>query len=228
MNFNISDKLPQESIREYAYRVLSNNILNMNLIPGTALSEQDIASLLEISRTPVREAFIRLAQENLLDILPQKGTYVAKIDLEQVAEARFLRETMEFAIIKIVCREFSQEALLQLQACLDLQELCVANEDYIKFFELDEAMHGLIFAASHKARIWNMIKQMSLNYNRVRMLNLTKGYYELPKLFEQHQQIVDAIIQHDHVVGKKVIGMHINKVITDIEKLKQSYEGYFK
>lgn len=228
MNFKISDKLPPESIREYAYRVLTDNILNLNLIPGTALSEQDIASSLQISRTPVREAFIRLSQENLLDILPQKGTYVAKIDLEQVAEARFLRETMENAVIEIVCRDFPKEVLLQLQACLDLQEVCVANEDYIKFFELDETMHGLIFAASHKARIWSMIKQMSLNYNRVRMLNLTKGYYELPKLFEQHQQIADAIIQRDHVLGKKVIGMHINKVIEDIENLKQDYEGYFK
>lgn len=228
MNFNISDKLPQESIGEYAYRLLSSNILSLNLVPGTALSEKDIAELLQISRTPVREAFIRLAQENLLDILPQKGTYVAKIDLEQVAESRFLRATMENAIIKLVCHEFTRESLLQVQACLDLQELCVNREDYMKFFELDDTMHGLIFKACHKERIWKMIKQMSLNYNRVRMLTLTKGYYELPKLFEQHQQIVEAIIQKDQGLGERIIGMHINKVITDIEDLKQAYKGYFK
>ena len=228
MNFNISDKLPQESIGEYAYRLLSSNILSLNLVPGTALSEKDIADLLQISRTPVREAFIRLAQENLLDILPQRGTYVAKIDLDQVAESRFLRETMENAVIKIVCNDLPKEDLLQLQACLDLQELCVNKEDYMKFFELDDTMHGLIFEACHKIRIWKMIKQMSLNYNRVRMLTLTKGYYELPKLFDQHRQIVEAIIQKDQELGERIIGLHINKVITDIEELKQTYKGYFK
>ena len=103
MKLEISEKKKYESIREYALRIMNKNLLNMNLAPGMALSEQEIANELEISRTPVREAFIRLAHDNLLDILPQKGTYVAKIDLGQVAESIFLRETMEHAIMQAAC-----------------------------------------------------------------------------------------------------------------------------
>lgn len=229
MNFTITEKLPYESIRDYAYRVLSKNIINLQLVPGTALSEQDIAGLLNISRTPVREAFIRLAQENLLDILPQKGTYIAKINLDQVAESRFLRVTMEQAIMKIACEAFSQEALAQLRENLALQERCVKQEDYLRFFELDGMMHGLIFKTCGKARIWQMIEQMSMNYNRVRMMSIRAGYCEeLPKLFLQHQQIVQLIEAGDAVLGEVVIGEHINKLIADVEKLQELHGVFFQ
>ncbi|SEJ51992.1 DNA-binding transcriptional regulator, GntR family [Propionispira arboris] len=227
MNFIISDKLTQESIREYAYRLVSTNILNLNLVPGTALSEQDISVQLNISRTPVREAFIRLAQEDLLDILPQRGTYVAKIDLQQVAEARFLREVMEHAIIKIACRDFPEDALFNLKICLKKQENCVIKEDFDGFFDLDWSMHGIIFNACNKSRIWQIITQMSMNYSRVRILNLKNGQYELPKLFHQHKQLIDAIETKDYGLGEKIIAIHINKVILDIEDLKKIYIGYF-
>ncbi|MBP2631454.1 MAG: transcriptional regulator, GntR family with sensor domain containing protein [Firmicutes bacterium] len=228
MNFVISNKTIYESTREYAYRVLSENILNLNLIPGTALSEQDIAVLLNISRTPVREAFIRLAQENLLDILPQKGTYVAQIDLQQVSEARYLREVMEQAIIKIACAKFPTNELIELNACLKKQEECVEKEDYDTFFQLDWVFHGIIFSACEKSRIWQLITQMSLNYTRVRILNLKHGYYELPKLFSQHQSILQAIVNKEPIQGGEIVELHINKVVEDIEDLKKLYEGYFK
>jgi len=228
MNFIISDKLTQESIREYAYRLVSANILNLNLVPGTALSEQDISLQLNISRTPVREAFIRLAQEDLLDILPQRGTYVAKIDLQQVAEARFLREVMEQAIIKIACRNFPEDALFNLKICLQKQEECVIKKNDDGFFALDWEMHHIIFDACNKSRIWKIITQMSMNYGRVRILTLKYGHSELPKLFRQHQQLVDAIATKNSCLGERTIGIHINKVIADIEDLKKFYTGYFK
>lgn len=228
MKLEISEKKKYESIREYALRIMNKNLLNMNLAPGMALSEQEIANELEISRTPVREAFIRLAHDNLLDILPQKGTYVAKIDLGQVAESIFLRETMEHAIMQAACKTFSESSLQKLQSCLDLQELCVKRNDFPGFFEMDGTFHGVIFAACDKTRIWQMIEQMSLNYNRVRMLNLVNGYYEMPKLFGQHEDIFTAIEQSDWEKGEKVIGEHINKVLKDTEDLKEKYPLYFK
>ena len=142
MKLEISEKKKYESIREYALRIMNKNLLNMNLAPGMALSEQEIANELEISRTPVREAFIRLAHDNLLDILPQKGTYVAKIDLGQVAESIFLRETMEHAIMQAACTTFSESSLQKLQSCLDLQELCVKRNDFPRFFEMDGTFWG--------------------------------------------------------------------------------------
>lgn len=147
---SLIEQNPQESIREYVYRFLKLNIIHLNLPPGQNISEQDVATQLQVSRTPVREAFIKLAQENLLDIIPQKGTYVSLIDTEQVEESKFVRETLEKEIIQHACTQFPAEELFQLQSSLALQELCISEKNYLRFFELDEAMHGIIFKGAKK------------------------------------------------------------------------------
>ena len=228
MKLDILQKEAGETIREYALRVLHSNLLSMNLVPGTALSEQEIGNALKTSRTPVREACIRLAQEGVLTIFPQKGTYVAKIDLEQVSESIFLRDTMEHAIMQIACKEFSQEDLYSLQDCLYMQQLCLQRKDNIRFFELDGRFHGIIFTGCGKGRIWQMIERMSLNYNRVRMLSLLNGSYEMEKLFGQHQTIFAAIASKNESSGNVVMSEHIDKVMRDMEELKKKYPAYFK
>ena len=90
-NLELFEKAPNETVREYAYRVLYENIMSLKLPPGTAMSEQELSGILNVSRTPVREAFIRLSQKGLLEILPQRGTFVSKIHTEQLAEFRFFR-----------------------------------------------------------------------------------------------------------------------------------------
>lgn len=98
-----------ESVREYAYRTLRENILKLKLKPGDKISEKEISDTLSISRTPVREAFIRLSQEQLLEVLPQRGTYISKINTSQIAEFRFLRVTLEQAVMKLACEKFPPE-----------------------------------------------------------------------------------------------------------------------
>ena len=97
----LREKEPHETVREYAYRVLYQNIMTLKLPPGTAMSEQELSGILKVSRTPVREAFIRLAQSGLLEVLPQRGTFVSKIHTEQLAEFRFFRVTLELSLIHI-------------------------------------------------------------------------------------------------------------------------------
>ncbi len=172
MDISIIDKTSQESTRDYVYRFLKLNIMELRILPGSALSEKDISQTLGVSRTPVREAFIQLSQEYLLDILPQKGTYVSLIDIENVKESKFLRETVETAVIAIACMEFPSEKFFELQSNIVLQELCLNEKNYLKFYELDEALHKIIFVGCKKARIWSMIQQMNTHYNRVRMLNI--------------------------------------------------------
>jgi len=227
MDVSVIERNPQESTREYVYRFLKFNIMELKLIPGSALSEKDIALLLGVSRTPVREAFIQLSQEYLLDILPQKGTYVSLIDIENVEESKFLRETIEKAVIEIACVEFPSDKLFELQSNIALQELCIKEKNYLKFYELDEAMHKTIFVGCKKARIWSMIQQMNTHYNRVRMLNMAGGYNVLPVL-TQHQELVLAIKEKNVDLGMRTIDRHLNKVKFDIQDLCRDYVEYFK
>ena len=93
------------SSRMYVYSNLKGKIMNGEIAPGTKLSEQEISEKLGISRTPVREAFLQLAQEYLVGIYPQRGTIVTKIDLQLVEEGRFVREHIEKAIVVEACKK---------------------------------------------------------------------------------------------------------------------------
>ena len=223
---NIVEQLPQESIREYVYRLLRLNIINLSIPPGQSISEQDIADQLHVSRTPVREAFIKLAQENLLDIVPQKGSYVSLIDIGQVEESKFARETLERKVIEMACVSFPADELFQLQANVTLQDLCISEKNYLKFFELDEIMHGIFFKGCRKGRTWSMLQQMNAQYNRVRMLNLSVGY-DWDQIIHQHKELIRAIREKDMDLGKYMIDLHLNKVVVDLEYLQAEYCHFF-
>lgn len=222
----IIERSQQESAREYVYRLLKTNIVNLTLPPGQSISEQEIADRLEVSRTPVREAFIKLSQENLLDIVPQKGTYVSLIDTDQVEESRFAREILEREVIQQACIDFPKEQLFQMQSYIALQELCIQEKNYLKFFELDEQMHGAIFKGCKKSRIWSLMQQMNAHYNRVRILNLSVGY-DWEQLIQQHKELVRAISEHDQDLARQTIDLHLKKVVFDLEFLRQQFDHYF-
>lgn len=217
----------QESSREYVYRCLKENIMQLRLEPGSVLSEKEVAAVLNVSRTPVREAFIQLAREYLLDILPQKGTYVSYIDLENVEESVFLREKVEREVVKLACTHFPVDKLFELQSNLSLQQLCIDEENYLKLFELDEALHKSIFEGCKKARIWSLIQQINTHYNRVRLLNFA-GKYDWATILKQHQELVRAIREKNVELGTEIIDLHLNKVRIDLRDLLVDYAHYFK
>ena len=99
----ISDRLPKESARDFAFRTLRDNIVSLELKPGTLISENEIAMELGVSRTPVREAIIDLAKAGIIEILPQRGSYVSLIDPNMVEESRFVRKTLDKAVIELAC-----------------------------------------------------------------------------------------------------------------------------
>lgn len=220
-------RLLQESSREYVYRFLKTNIMNFSFPPGSALSEKDIAAMLDVSRTPVREAFIQLSQEDLLEIVPQKGTYVSHIDLDGVEESKFLREKLEVAIVELACQEFPGDKLFDLQSYIALQELCLEEKNYAKFYEIDDDIHRTIFEGCKKARIWAMMQQLHAHYNRVRLLNIASGH-DVATVLEQHKNLVRAIREQDVALGRKTIQLHLNKVRLDIKDLIHDYSDYFR
>ena len=224
------EKEPRENVREYAYRVLYDNIMNLHLVPGTAMSEQELSTMLSVSRTPVREAFIRLAQKGLLDVLPQRGTFVSKINTEQLAEFRFLRVTMETAVVALACREFPEEYMWKLQQCLKEQELYLRRRDVNGFFASDNQTHSILYQGCGKPHIWQIIESSTADYMRARVLNIAAAAEQMNILYSQHQALAEAIaiLRHDAQRGIAIMEEHINKGIIDVEVLRKQYPDYFK
>ena len=126
------------SVALQVHYYLRQQILKLNLKPGKALSEKELSLQLGVSLTPVREAFIRLSEEGLVDIFPQRGTIVAPIRMGEIKEAQFLREILETAIVRRAAVGIGKKSLSLLKMNLVHQEKALESNDYTEFMELDE------------------------------------------------------------------------------------------
>ena len=215
------------SARDFVYDTLKEQIISLELKPNVKISEQDIADELNVSRTPVREAFLKLSQENLLTVYPQKGTIVSKIDLELVEEGRFVREKIESAIVKEACETFGEEQLFQLESNLTMQTLCLEKGSYHRLFTLDDEFHQLLFAGCNKLRTWHMIRNMNSHFDRLRMLRLASNP-DWNVVVSQHKEIFHYISLKETDKAEKLIIKHLNLVNYEKEELRVHYPNYFK
>ncbi|WP_270169030.1 GntR family transcriptional regulator [Paenibacillus sp. SYP-B4298] len=220
-------KPPQPaSTREVVYSTLRDKILSLELPPGTGLSEKEISLQFNVSRTPVRESFVRLAQEGLLDIYPQRGTFVSLIDTTLVEEARFMREQLERAVIKLACDSFPEQQLAQLESNLAEQKASIEQHDYKGMFELDERFHRTIFDGCGKSNTWTVIQQMNVHLNRSRMLRLAADY-NWSHIYTQHEQMAVAIRNHDAQGADRLMQEHLSLSIADQSLLQEKFPAYF-
>jgi len=227
MHLEIENKKDMMSVGDYVYETIKKNIINMNIKPGNRISEKEISELLNVSRTPAREAFIKLSKEGLLYVLPQRGTYISYIDLDQVEEARFVRESLESSVIKLAVKSFPQELLEKLEKNLDMQKKYIKEKAYSKFLELDEEFHKTIFKACNKERVWEFIEQMNTQYKRLRLLSFIADV-NWNKVIDQHEEIIESIRKKDKEKGEKAISAHLKKLLIDQEEIMRIYPEYFK
>ncbi|QYR20909.1 GntR family transcriptional regulator [Paenibacillus sp. sptzw28] len=224
---NFTARPPSMSTRDNVYQTLRDQILLFELPPGASISEKEISQRFNVSRTPVRESFVRLAQEGLLEVYPQRGTFVSLIDLELVEEARFMREQLERAVIRLACAGFPDERLAELGSNLSLQKACIENQDYRTMFELDEAFHRTIFEGCRKNNTWAVIGQINVHLNRSRMLRLAADHH-WDHLYEQHFQMAEAIRNKDEERAERLMKDHLSLTIADQALLKEKFPTYFK
>ena len=140
-SYNLTNSLP---VNQQIYRFLRKDIVDCTIPPGTLLSEKEISTRFSVSRQPVREAFIKLAEAGLVQILPQRGTFVMKISAKRVADGRFIRQAVECAIVRRAAERITQEQLMTLEHNLHRQELAAQNKQTREFLALDDEFHQLL------------------------------------------------------------------------------------
>ncbi|GAB4366584.1 MAG: GntR family transcriptional regulator [Spirochaetales bacterium] len=188
----ILQQLPRDRskpIHRWVYEVIRLNIIQLHLQPGRLLSETEMADLLEVSRTPVREAFIRLAEDGLLEILPQRGSVVSLIDLQQAQEARFIRYAVEREILKEVCTGHPAD-LTALEGNLSWQEESGDKEDFDLLLLADNEYHRILYRICGKEGVWDSIKRLDYNYDRLRVMTFPRAH---EKIIEEHREILQMV-----------------------------------
>lgn len=223
------EKKIKENSKDYAYRVLKDNIMTLNLKPGELLSESELSEKLGLSRTPIREVLMRLKNEHLIEVKPQTGTYISVIDNNLIEEARFMRYTLEKEILKEACKNISDEILMELEKNLFAQKLIVNKVDSsIEFHELDKEFHQLLFEGTNKRNIWNSIENISTHYNRMRLLsemNIDKN-----SIVKQHERYLETIKSKDINKIDSIVTEHIKDPVQEWINITENNEltNYFK
>lgn len=221
------ERYPRETGREFALRVIKNNIIRLELEPGSHVSEKNLADEMGLSRTPVREALIELAKGGIVEIYPQRGSVVALIDYSLVEEARFMRSVMENAVVRLVCEMASPEDILKLGENLKLQEFYLDSTDTGRLMELDDEFHKLLFDIAQKSQSYLLMQNLTLHFDRVRNMALS-AVKEL-KIVQDHQAIVEAIRQRDAEKAGELMEIHLSRYKIDEEAIRRKYDArYFK
>ena len=117
-----------ETVRDYACRIIKENIVTMELKPGSLVSETELAKELGVSRTPVREALIQLGKNGMVETFPQRGTKVSLIDTDSVNESRFYRLVIEKALVQEICNNCNEDDLFPLNENLHKQLFCLETK----------------------------------------------------------------------------------------------------
>ncbi|WP_338889500.1 GntR family transcriptional regulator [Rhodococcus sovatensis] len=210
--------------REAAYKELRHRIVSLKLAPGSPLSENELAEHLSVSRTPVRESLILLAEEGLVQVFPQLGTFVSRVDTDKVADAQFVREAIEIASLKDAVASRSQDDVAALRSNLkDQSQPGLSMED---FFELDEKFHQTLLAAGGHSAAWRSVESAKAHLDRARRLGL-RDTRPIPELIAQHTAIVDAVENADFDAAERAMRHHLRAVFDDVERIKQASPHLF-
>ncbi len=208
------------------YGDLRRSIITLALKPGDPISINTIASNLGISRSPVRDALLKLEKDALVDIMPQRGTCVSRIDSERMHEERFLRESLESPVIELFAQRVTAIELARLGERLARQKLCMETGDAIGFLDEDDAFHRIFFEGAEKLMCWDIIVSMSGHYRRVRNLILrNSGVMEA--LYAQHCEVLDALSAHNAEVSRSLIRCHLTRILAEEKDLVAEFPDYF-
>jgi DNA-binding GntR family transcriptional regulator len=204
--------------RQVVYETLRRKVLTLELPPGTALSENELAAALGVSRTPVRESLILLAEEGLVQVFPQVGSFVSRVDADRVRDAQFLREAVELAALEDVPGELDPGVVAELRANLDRQR--APGIDLEEFFALDEAFHHGLLQLSGHARAWSTVVSAKGHLDRARRLGLKETNSTEP-FAAQHREIFDAVVARDLPRARDTMRAHLRAVFDDVEKTRR-------
>lgn len=218
--------MPNESMRDYALRVLRHNIISLDMEPGRMYSEKELSSALGLSRTPMREALLQLSRIKIIEIYPQRGSAVALIDYDLVEEARFVREALECAVVRKVCQSAAQNQLDSLRSNVNRQIRCLRSDDMEMLMQLDNNFHKQLFSIAKKMQSYEFVSNMTIHLDRVRSMALVA--VKEHAFVKEHEEILTAVRSRDEDLAEALMHQHLSRFLIDEAALRQKYPTFFK
>lgn len=217
----------QGNTRAQVYRALRAAIVAGELHPGRQLSENELADRLGVSRTPIREALVRLRDDRLVEIVPQLGTFVSHISTGAVADAQFIREALECSAVRLAAERADRSDVAALAGLITRQEEVRDAHDLDRFYVLDDELHGALCELSGHGVAWTLSQRANGHLNRVRRLSLAQPRY-LDEMVAEHTLVVDAVRRGDPDAAEAALRHHLRMVLSGVPAIREEHPDYFQ
>ena len=226
-NFQTAVFRPKDSLSmgSQLHRILRKAIVEGELVPGQTISEIDMSKRFAISRQPVREAFIKLGEERLIEVRPQRGTYVRKISIKEVLDARHLREIIEVSIVRELTAKPDSVLIEALRQNVSEQQAVKPGEAHA-FFELDEEFHRSLALHAGRDYAWRVTESIKAQMNRVRFLSFDFAT-PIAELVTEHAALVDAIEAGDGDLAVARTENHLRRILASLPLIAARYPEHF-
>ena len=212
-----------DDIFDYLYE----EIRTLGLRPGDKISEADIAARFGVSRQPVRDAFSRLANLDLLLIRPQRATEVRRFSMREIVKSRFVRAAVEKEVLRRAALNCDAIAAAQLDAELAKQDKTIREKDVTGFGVLDYEFHRLLCQVAQAEFAFDVIMAEKSKVDRLCMLGLAKED-RLPELVADHRAIARAVIENDPEKAVEIGMLHLSRLDETIEWISETNTSYFE
>lgn len=214
-----------ETTADRIYRALRGEIIALQRAPGQPISEKEVALMYGVSRTPVREALLRLSGEGLVTIYPQSGTFIGRIPLAALPEAILVRKALEDLTVRRAAQNADAGKIAALNAMIDRQQDSEQHADQNAFHASDESFHASIAEIAGHPGIWRLIEQVKVQVDRYRRLTLPVPG-RMGRVVVEHRAIVNAIAARDPERAAAAMAAHFDGLsasITDVRDLNPEY-----
>ncbi|WJD48437.1 MULTISPECIES: GntR family transcriptional regulator [unclassified Enterobacter] len=217
---------PTQPVNQQIYRILRRDIVHCLIAPGTPLSEKDVSVRFDVSRQPVREAFIKLAENGLIQIRPQRGSYVNKISMQQVRNGCFVRQAIECAVARRAATMINDSQSYQLEQNLHQQRIAIDRKQLNDFFQLDDEFHQKLAQIADCQLAWDTIENIKATMDRVRYMSL--DHVSPPeKLLSQHLDIFAALEKKDVEGVDQAMTRHLQEIGETVQLIRQENREWF-
>jgi len=197
-----------KALTDWAYSILKNEILSLHVSPGSQMHVEELSEKLGISRTPVREALLRLSTAGLVQVLPRVGFFVANITVGELFELFELREWLESNAAAKVAPILTENELAYLDELMDGTALAIEKNNVEKFLEAEEAFHDFIIKRCGNQHLVNITESLYNLIHRERILSVrSKENIELSLV--EHRLIVSAFHAKDSALATTAMAAHI-------------------
>ena len=214
------------SLKQKVYTNLQRSIIELEYKPGELLRKQELCKEFGISRTPLSEAIALLMQDGLVEVVPQAGTYVARLSMDDLHEGAFIREALELAAIKLLADIITEPQLVKLKRNLRLQRVFIDDEDFQGFYALDAQFHAMLLDFTGFEKLNRVANSAWINVDRVRRLLLPiSGRVE--ETYQEHVEIFGTLERGHPTAASNALEKHLRKLMTYITPLEKSHPEYF-